>query len=96
MNSISMTKLYHQLTGKLGSATAGQLTNNIDDKFNESFENKSQSLATKTDVLHLTNEISRLDIKISDTKSEVIKWMFIFWMAQVASTFGLMLLFIKK
>ncbi len=100
MSSISITKLYLQLTGKLGTETADHITDYIDGKFNDSFANKSHELATKNDLSitkdHLTKEISRLDIKISDTKYEIIKWMFIFWIAQVASTFGFILLFIKK
>lgn len=53
-------------------------------------------LATKDDMGSLKNEIARLDIKIADSKSDVIKWMFIFWVGQVAATFGFILLFLKK
>lgn len=52
-------------------------------------------LATKED-LFLIKAISRLDIKIDELKSELIKWMFIFWVAQVTATFGFILLFVKK
>lgn len=44
----------------------------------EEFEVKKDVLATKVDI-------GRLDIKIAETKAEIIKWMFIFWIGQLAS-----------
>ncbi len=93
MSTISITKLYDLLTIKVGREAAENLTSFIEEKIKDEVENKSQMLATKDD---LTKEISKLGIKISETKSETIKWMFIFWNAQVAATFGFILLFLKK
>lgn len=93
MSTISITKLYDLLTIKVGREAAENLTSFIEEKIKDEVENKSQMLATKDD---LTKEISKLDIKISETKSKIIKWMFIFWIAQVAATFGFILLFLKK
>ena len=93
MSTISITKLYDLLTIKVGREAAENLTSFIEEKIKDEVENKSQMLATKDD---LTKEISKLDIKINETKSEIIKWMFIFWIAQVAATFGFILLFLKK
>ena len=57
-------------------------------------------LATKADLhqveASLREDIRRLDTKISEVKSETIKWMFLFWVGQVAVTFGFILLFLKK
>ncbi len=100
MSTISITKLYDLLTGKIGKEAAESLTLYIDDTIKNEFENRSAMLATKEDVLaakeDMRKEISRLDIKIGETKSDVIKWMFIFWIAQVGTTFGFILLFLKK
>ena len=93
MSTISITKLYDLLTIKVGREAAENLAYFIEEKIKDEVENKSQILATKDD---LTKEISKLDIKISETKSKIIKWMFIFWIAQVAATFGFILLFLKK
>ena len=93
MSTISITKLYDLLTIKVGREAAENLASFIEEKIKDEVENKSQILATKDD---LTKEISKLDIKINETKSEIIKWMFIFWIAQVAATFGFILLFLKK
>ena len=93
MSTISITKLYDLLSIKVGREAAENLASFIEEKIKDEVENKSQILATKDD---LTKEISKLDIKISETKSEIIKRMFIFWIAQVAATFGFILLFLKK
>lgn len=62
----------------------------------EEIDNQTLILATKDDMVSLKSEIARLGIKMADSKSDVIKWMFIFWVGQVAATFGFILLFLKK
>ena len=51
------------------------------------------ALATKQDIATLGAKLSK---KIDRVRSDMIKWMFIFWMGQVVVTFGLILLFLKK
>jgi hypothetical protein len=96
MSSITITRLYDLLSAKIGKETAENLTNYIEDKVKEEIDNQTLILATKDDMVSLKSEIARLDIKIADSKSDVIKWMFIFWVGQVAATFGFILLFLKK
>jgi 5S rRNA maturation endonuclease (ribonuclease M5) len=43
---------------------------------------KTSSLATKEDI--------------ANAKAETIKWMFIFWIGQIAATFGFIILYLKK
>lgn len=43
---------------------------------------KTSNLATKEDV--------------ANAKTEMIKWMFIFWIGQIAATFGFIILYLKK
>ena len=38
---------------------------------------------------------AHLEIKISETKTEIIKWMFIFWIGQAATTLGIVFVFLK-
>jgi hypothetical protein len=38
----------------------------------------------------------KLSERISNTRNEMIKRMFLFWIGQVAVTFGFILLFLKK
>ena len=37
-----------------------------------------------------------LEVKIADSKAEMIKWMFIFWIGQVAVTVGFLVVYLKK
>ena len=58
---------------------------------NQSLQNKDMESLQK--VIH-TVFASKADL--ADTKADIIKWMFIFWIGQVAVTFGLILIFLKK
>lgn len=82
MSTITITRLYELLTGKLGKETAENLTTFIDNKIKHEVESLKYNFATKADL--------------AETKSEIIKWMFIFWVGQVVVTFGFILLFLKK
>jgi hypothetical protein len=53
-------------------------------------------LATKEDIALLKEDTLKDRILASINKAEIIKWMFIFWVGQVAVTFGFILLFLKK
>jgi hypothetical protein len=82
MSSVSIIKLYDLLTIKLGKEAAENLTSYVEGKINEEFNNKQQIFATKEDV--------------ANSKMDIIKWMFVFWIGQVCATFGFILLFLKK
>jgi ribosomal protein S6 len=43
----------------------------------------------------LAEEIAKLDKKISETKAELIKWMFIFWAGQIIVLVAVLSLFFK-
>ncbi len=34
--------------------------------------------------------------KIDSSQNEIIRWMFLFWIGQLAATIGIILLFVKK
>lgn len=57
-------------------------------------EDRSQAHTAETVELRfekrLTGEISRLEKKIESTKTDIIKWMFIFWIGQFASIVGIL------
>ena len=89
MPTITITTLYELLSKKLDKETAENLTNFIEQKITSDLENKTQILATKQDL-------AKLDTRISETKAETIKWMFIFWVGQVVATFGFILLFLRQ
>lgn len=93
MSTISITKLYELLSAKVGKETAENLTIFIESKIETDLESKTKHLATKED---LAQGLGRLDAKISETKSELMKWMFIYWASQLIAIFSFILLFFKK
>ncbi len=44
----------------------------------------------------ITTEISKVNNNISEAKSEIIKWMFIFWAGQIGVFLGLLFAFFKR
>jgi len=65
----------------------------IDNKTERSVEATIKSLATKDDLAKVNND---LGVRISETKADMIKWMFIFWIGQVGVMLGIVLLYFKK
>jgi len=100
-------RLYAILTDKLGADTTEAMFKYIDNKAERAVESKILSLATKNDIallreeMHankdeLRKEMSDIRRDIGDSKADTIKWMFIFWVGQAATTLGIVLLYLKK
>jgi len=53
-------------------------------------EQKIENMATKID---LANTKADLQVKIAQTKADLIKWMFIFWITQTLTILGVMAYF---
>ena len=70
-------RLYTLLSDKLGSDTTEAIFKYIDNKTERSVENTIQSLATRQDIMDVRKEVA-------ETKSDLIKWMFIFWVGRLA------------
>ena len=75
MIAISIIEMYNILKGKLGESEAKALTEYVENKIEHSFEKQKDVLASKVDL--------------AETKSDIIKWMFIFWIGQIAVTLGI-------
>lgn len=84
--SVKITDLYDLLAPKLGKDEARLLVDFVETKTKETIEEKTKDLVTK----------DYLDAKIAESKTEIIKWMFIFWIGQLAATISIIPLFIKK
>ena len=82
-------RLYKLLSDKLGSDTTEAMFKYIDNKTERSVEATIKTLATKEDIANVRKEAS-------ENKAETIKWMFIFWMGQVAATLAIITLYAKK
>ena len=75
MNAISTIEMYNILKGKLGENEAKALTEYVESKVEKTFDKEKDVLATKEDL--------------ANAKSDIIKWMFIFWIGQIAVTLGI-------
>lgn len=60
---------------------------------NETDSTSRKDLATKAD---LTDEVGKLRLEIEKSSKENIKWMFLFWIGQVAAMFALLKIFVVK
>ncbi len=69
------------ISSKSDEATAREAVTILEDVVKEKVTTETQQLATKSD-LH-------------DVKAEMIKWMFIFWMGQIAVLSGIIFAFMK-
>lgn len=99
--------LYKLLSEKLGNDTTEAMFKYIDNKTERSVEATIKTLATKDDLMSvkgdvlaaksdLRQEIADVRKDISEAKADTIKWMFIFWIGQVATTLAIVLLYLKK
>ena len=86
--AITMTdiQLFQILKEKLGEKEAEALVDFVDTKLKENNEQNLKVVATKEDIANL-----RTDLKtdIANNKAEIIKWMFIFWVGQMAATIAI-------
>ena len=51
-----------------------------------------KKFAVKKEVLAMKGDFAQLRVEIKEQKSEIIKWMFIFWVGQIAATIGIILI----
>jgi hypothetical protein len=65
---------------------ARAIAESLEVAFREQEEDLTKRLMTKQDGAELKAELST---KIADSKAEVIKWMFLFWIGQMATTAAL-------
>ncbi len=69
-------QLFRILKERLGEKEAESLVDFVDAKLKENNDANLKILATRAD---LKEEIGATKVLIAETKSELIKWMFIFW-----------------
>ncbi len=79
---VAEIELYEILKDKLGQQEARKLVEYIEAKVEKKLEEKQDILATKTDLANL--------------KADIIKWMFLFWIGQLASLIAILQIFFRK
>lgn len=87
--NISDIRLYNLLKNKFGEKDAEEFVSLIKDAVCNSFEAKKDILATKDDI-------SRLEIKLAQTKTKLILWAFVFWATQLGAIFAFIKFFLPQ
>jgi uncharacterized Rmd1/YagE family protein len=80
MSTSATIRLYDLLRVKLGENEARSFVRHFEESIEEKFEEKKDVLATKLDVAELRSELVE---KIAESRAEMIKWMFIFWIGGI-------------
>jgi len=90
---VSEITLFNTLKMKLGETEAQVVVEGIKGAVKEEFDNKKELLATKEDIANLRGELKS---EMANAKTEMIKWMFIFWIGQLASFIAISKLFFHQ
>lgn len=79
-------QLYEILRQKLGNAEAEALVDFVDSKLKTAHEDNLKNLATKEDLKDVELKLS---VKISETKTDIIRWVFTFFIPLMLAIIGL-------
>jgi hypothetical protein len=90
---VAEIELYEILKTKVGEKEAKTLVEYIETKVEKKFEEKKDILATKEDLANLRTDLM---VEIEKTRSDIIKWMFLFWIGQLASLIAILQIFFKR
>lgn len=83
--TITSVDMYNLLREKIGDQQAKTLTEYVEQRIEASIDKEKSILSTKEDIANLR-------VEMKEQKSELIKWMFIFWIGQIAATIGIILM----
>lgn len=73
--SVSEIQLFNILKERIGEKEAQSLVEFVESRVEKEFEKNKDHLATKKDI--------------AESKADMIKWMFIFWIGQIAAIMAL-------
>ena len=82
-------KVFGVLRKKFDEASAEAIATAVETALETNNSELLKTVATKDDL-------RKLEIKMEQVKSELIKWMFIFWIGQFASITAVLFLFFKR
>lgn len=95
MSTAATIGLYDMLRVKLGENEARIFVQNFEERFEEKFAEQKDILATKQDIADLRVQMAqlegRLQAQIAESKSDMIKWMFGFFITLALMIVGLYL-----
>lgn len=83
--TVSEIDLYNILKKKLGEKEADTLVSFVKTEVKTKFEDQKDYFSSKEDLANVKAELVE---KITAFKADIIKWMFIFWVGQLAAVFA--------
>ena len=96
---VAEIELFKILKTRFTDSEAESIVASIEQKVHSSFEERKNDFSTKDDIskleIRLLEKIAETNQRITETKAEVIKWMFIFWIGGVSLELGLVIAFAK-
>lgn len=86
-------QVFQILKGKIGEREAEAFVSYIDENRREMIKEFREIFATKEDLAALRTELSNvrgnLEVKISDVRTDVMRWMFAFFITTLLAILGL-------
>jgi hypothetical protein len=88
-------QVYELLRQNFGNQEADAIAGLVDAKLQEVHDHNLRTLATKEDVKNVKMELRKVEIKLSltiaETKTEIIRWLFAFFVPLLVAIMGLYL-----
>ncbi|MEI6884669.1 MAG: hypothetical protein WCO02_09280 [Bacteroidota bacterium] len=100
--TVTTIDLYQILRTRIGEKEAKALVEFVELKVQVKLKEEMNSFATSSDIITLKGEITnvrdelhQVELRIEKVRSDLIKWMFVFWMGQISVTVALVMLLMK-
>jgi polyhydroxyalkanoate synthesis regulator phasin len=93
--TVTTIDLFNILKDRIGETEAKSLVEFVEYKVHQTLDDSKDFLATKKDIQEIRSEVNQLELKIERSKTEMIKWMFIFWAGQTGLIIAVLKLFFK-
>lgn len=89
MALVDTLKIYEMLRPQFRDEPARVMSKVIEESLEDYERNKAEVLATKEDI-------RSPEIRMAEMRAEIVKWMFIFWVAQAGVMTGLFMVFLRR
>jgi hypothetical protein len=86
---LTSIQLFQLLKNKLGEREVEALVDFMESKQKESNEANSKVLATKDDIVGIKVELGKLETKIAENKTDIIRWVFALFIPLMLAVIGL-------
>ena len=86
---LTSIQLFQLLKNKLGEREVEALVDYMETQHRETSDANSKTLATKEDIGGIKVELGRLETKIAENKTDIIRWVFALFIPLMMAVIGL-------